>query len=319
MAIGTAELDRGRDMHDRPRAMAQEALAPQRLPDRARTQQETSIVASSARQQGTLGALAAGVVSSSIVFGLTRFSPRFRAFTGVSGKTALVVTPMFGAFTLKSHLAVSTATKDPEGFGAVATTASKSAASVAQASLMPWHTAANIVYDHPCKTIAGIAGPLYAAIFYKESTNPATANMLLSQRLIHTRVYGQAVAIATTVFVMFVGQSMQTDGMYVIDPKDGQVSRSNWLKKDSKVRHWYSMTDAERKADSVGGGEGASTGPNYDLLVPLIYAPLLPLMIIGLRGRVHKDTLTKIVSGTIFVALVHAGTVMFSDRTITMQ
>lgn len=303
-------------MHERPRAMAQQALDPQPLPNRARTAQETSYVASSARQQGTFGALAAGAVSSTLVFGLTRFSPRFRAFTGVSGKTALVVTPMFGAFTLKSHLAVSTATKDPEGFGAVNAEPAKSAASLASASLMPWHMAANIVYEHPCKTIAGIAGPLYAAIFYKESTNPATANMLLSQRLIHTRVYGQAVAIATTVFVMFVGQSMQTDGMYVVG-KDGQLTRSNWVRETGKIRHWYSMTDAERKEEATGAA--GSTGPNYDLLVPLVYAPLLPLMIIGLRGRVHKDTLTKIVSGTIFVALVHAGTIMFSDRTITMQ
>ena len=64
-----------------------------------------------------------------------------------------------------------------------------------QGSLAPWQRAANMVYDHPFKTIIGIAVPCYLAIFHRESTNPATAQMLLSQRLIHTRVYGQGVVV----------------------------------------------------------------------------------------------------------------------------
>ena len=34
------------------------------------------------------------------------------------------------------------------------------------------------------KSIVGTAVPTYAAIFYRESTHPSTAGMLLSQRLI---------------------------------------------------------------------------------------------------------------------------------------
>ena len=49
------------------------------------------------------------------------------------------------------------------------------------------------------KMICGIALPSYAALFYKESTNPATRDMLLSQRLIHTRVYGQMIAVLSAV------------------------------------------------------------------------------------------------------------------------
>jgi hypothetical protein len=48
----------------------------------------------------------------------------------------------------------------------------------------------------------------------------------------------------------------------------------------------YSMSTDERKAldaeAATEGGDG-STGPNYDLLVPLLYAPLLPLMVVGKR------------------------------------
>uniref|UniRef100_A0A7S3FHY7 Uncharacterized protein n=1 Tax=Haptolina ericina TaxID=156174 RepID=A0A7S3FHY7_9EUKA len=144
--------------------------------------------------------------------------------------------------------------------------------------------------------------------------------MLLSQRLIHTRVYGQFIAISATIAVMLFGESMKTDGFYVIGP-DGRVARSNHVQ-TTKMRHWYSMSTDERKAldaeAATEGGDG-STGPNYDLLVPLLYAPLLPLMVVGLRGRVQKETLTKIVGGTIFVALAHAGSIMFTDKTITMQ
>lgn len=60
-------------------------------------------------------------------------------------------------------------------------------------------------------------------------------------------------------------------------------------------------------------------GLKYDLLVPLLYAPLLPLMIIGLRGRVSRERLTQIVSGTILLALCHAGSIMFSDSSVIEQ
>jgi hypothetical protein len=107
MAIGLSiDQERGRDMHERPRVMTQQTLDPQPLPDRALQDRDLSYVASTARQQGTIAAAAAGLVSGALVYGLTTLSPRFRSFTGISGKTALVVTPMFGAFTLKSHLAI---------------------------------------------------------------------------------------------------------------------------------------------------------------------------------------------------------------------
>ena len=46
------------------------------------------------------------------------------------------------------------------------------------------------------------------------------------------------------------------------------------------------------------GGEGAERAPekelNSDLIMPLIYVPLIPLVVIGLRGRVAPDRLQKI-------------------------
>jgi len=138
--------------------------------------------------------------------------------------------------------------------------------------------------------------------------------MLLSQRLIHTRVYGQAIAIFTTVAVMGWAETME--GPYRIS--NGVVTQSP-PHKDASLRGFYEQAGPSKKDKRQSEQEVASSGPSYDLLVPLLYAPLLPLMIVGLRGRVSKDRLTQIVGGTIFVALCHAGTIMFSDRTITMQ
>ncbi|KAK9830267.1 hypothetical protein WJX72_010684 [[Myrmecia] bisecta] len=56
--------------------------------------------------------------------------------------------------------------------------------------------------------------------------------------------------------------------------------------------------------------------PNYGLLVPLIYAPALPLLRIGLTGRVPNKVRNGILAGTILVALAHAGYVMSADSSM---
>ncbi|KAL1521970.1 hypothetical protein AB1Y20_021616 [Prymnesium parvum] len=190
MAVGSAALEQGRDLHDRPRYMTQQALQPSQMPSQPVSSTELSFIASSAGQQGAMAAAASGALSGALVYALTAFSPRFRALTpSASIKTALVVSPMFAAFFYKSHLVIGKATRDPRAFLSAAPAAPQR---VVQQHLAPWQAAANIVYEHPFKTIFGVAGPLYGAIFFKESTHPSTANMILSQRLIHTRVYGQA-------------------------------------------------------------------------------------------------------------------------------
>ena len=71
------------------------------------------------------------------------------------------------------------------------------------------------------------------------------------------------------------------------------------------------------------GGEGAERAPekelNSDLIMPLIYVPLIPLVVIGLRGRVAPDRLQKISLGLIGTGLLHAGSVMFSDSSLVMD
>jgi len=51
---------------------------------------------------------------------------------------------------------------------------------------------ANYISENPVKSIFGTAIPAYLAVYVHEATAPSTRDMLFSQRLIHTRVYGQA-------------------------------------------------------------------------------------------------------------------------------
>jgi len=63
----------------------------------------------------------------------------------------------------------------------------------------------------------------------------------------------------------------------------------------------------------------ASRSASLNVLVPLLYAPLLPMLRIGLRNRVAPERLTQITLGVVGMALVHAGTVMFTDSSVAMR
>lgn len=43
------------------------------------------------------------------------------------------------------------------------------------------------------------------------------------------------------------------------------------------------------------------------MMLPILYAPLLPLIRIGLRGRVSQPVMDRIFLGAVGVALTHAG------------
>ena len=54
-------------------------------------------------------------------------------------------------------------------------------------------------------------------------------------------------------------------------------------------------------------------------VVPLLYAPLVPLLRIGLRGRVAAGTLHRLVGGVVACALGHAGYIMLGDSTMGLS
>ena len=343
----------GRELTERPRATAHDALQPRRYGNRPLTQEEVDVVASASTRNGVIAAVASCFASSGLVYAANALSPRFRGALGVSGKAALVVTPTAGAFFLRSHLTIAAARADPESFvasnvsasTAEAAAATPTAATPPQRQLTLSQTLSNAIYNHPFKFIGSLALPCYGGVFYRESTHPSTASMPLSQRLIHTRVYGQMIAVLSTVSVMAFVKGMEADGgsYHIVD---GRLMRSEHIP-HSNVRHWYSEhglpppqqaaagverhrqrkrgddgqarlaeMEARRLEDERRAAEELDTGPSYHLLVPLIYAPLLPVARIGLRGRIPPQQLTQLSMGIIALALSHAGYIMFSDSTV---
>ena len=116
--------------------------------------------------------------------------------------------------------------------------------------------------------------------------------------------------MCTVGVVMTVTEAMKADGAYVVE--GDRVLRASQAT-PAKIRHWYSK---ENPPESRTAEE---SGPPLDLLVPLLYAPLLPLMRIGLRGRLPQPQIERLMMGTAGLALAHAGYIMFSDSTARSQ
>lgn len=125
--------------------------------------------------------------------------------------------------------------------------------------------------------------------------------MHLSQRIIHTRVIGQFTAISTLIAIGLTTDTMRKAGGRFELPESDE---------DDAGAH-----SAEQTIQQYAHAE-KSGGVNWSLLVPLAYAPLLPLLRIGLRGRLPPRQLDLLTGGTIMVALAHAGYIMLGDSTM---
>jgi len=320
-------------MAERPRAIAQDALQPERHRNTPLPQEGVTVVASEAQRNGVVAGAATAALFSGAVYYAHTTSRWFRGALGISGKAALVVTPAAGAFFLRSTQTVHEARADPDGF--VAGKQQDAPQAQPQYQLTTWQKAANMVYYHPFKVIGSIAAPLYGLIFYIESTNPSTASMPLSQRIIHTRVYGQAIAVLTACSVMGFVKSMEDNGEYRIE--DGRVVRG--LVANAHLRQYYEAVslpppgerspqsaEAARRqqqaAEQLAAEQQAAEqqqGFGWELIVPLLYAPVVPLMRVGLRNRVPPERLTQMTLGVIAVGLAHAGSIMFSDSSVAYR
>ena len=181
-------------------------------------------------------------------------------------------------------------------------------------SLGLWQHTSNFVYEHPFKTILSIVAPSYGLLFAKESLSEATKDMLLSQRLIHTRVFGQAIAIAATVSVMAYVKHMEVDGgIYRIAPDDISVVRGY---PTERLRHWYSEDNTSGQTLLSADRHVSKKGDLTNLLVPLLWIPFISSINLGLRGRVAPNRLTQLTLAAIGVGLAHASYAQLSDSSM---
>ena len=305
---GESPREFGIEAMQRPREHAQRALMPDRMPNRALTQKEAALVADEAAYKGAAAAAATAACSAALVY---KANARYAALRllGAGPKSAMIAVPTIGAFALKSHLVVAHANADPSRyFGQVPDDDVKQivrrpSAGLYRTSLSSMQKFANFVYENPFKVILGISAPMYGAIFYRECTHPDTASMLLSQRVIHTRVYGQAIAIATTIGVTAFTKSMDANG------GPYQIAAPPHSSETAKL-------SAESYVNRVGAGESRNREARLELLSPMLYVPLIAGLGIGLRNRIPREQLTKIILGTVGIGLAHAGYIQIHDSTM---
>lgn len=56
--------------------------------------------------------------------------------------------------------------------------------------------------------------------------------------------------------------------------------------------------------------------PSAHMYAPLVYAPILPMIRIGLRGRLPQHRIDQIFLTAVGTALAHAGYIMFGDSSV---
>jgi len=139
-----------------------------------------------------------------------KYWPAFRNRLSTSGKTALVVSPFLGAFTIVAENRLMHGARNPEMYLAtmdgsyVAPTEKKS-------HLKFWQKSANFLYDHPYRTLVTIGAPLVGGIYGYQHLNKGIST---SQQIMHTRIYGQASVVVLLLSSMAFHDFMAKHGKF---------------------------------------------------------------------------------------------------------
>jgi hypothetical protein len=133
------------------------------------------------------------LVSGSAVLAANKYSPKFRARLGASGKTGLVVSSFLGAFAIVSEKRLLAGARNPDKYLASLDPGYVEVQLQDAAHGLRWHhRVANFVYDHPYRSLVSVGVPLVGSIFALQATNTAISR---SQQIMHTRIYGQGAVV----------------------------------------------------------------------------------------------------------------------------
>ena len=108
-----------------------------------------------------------------------------------------------------------------------------------------YHKAANFVAQNPMKTLAAAAIPTYVWIFLGRNEQ---AHLQLASKIMHTRVIGQAAAIAMLLGVMGFKDYMDSNGRFISQEQADMRIREMELVREDLLRQL--QEDDQRKAES---------------------------------------------------------------------
>ncbi|RHY50381.1 hypothetical protein DYB37_005169 [Aphanomyces astaci] len=143
--------------------------------------------------------------------------PFFRNRLGVSGKVGLVASAGMATFIIVAERDLLRGSRNPDEYindlQAKNNTASPSSPATAgkSHSLPLHHHFANYLLDYPFRTLAMTATPLVGAIYLHQSRNN---NIQFSQKIMHTRIYGQGTCVVLLLSTMAMYDFMSRRGRY---------------------------------------------------------------------------------------------------------
>ncbi|RHY30565.1 hypothetical protein DYB32_004213 [Aphanomyces invadans] len=142
--------------------------------------------------------------------------PFFRNRLGVSGKVGLVASAGMATFIIVAERDLLRGSRNPEEYLSDLQAKSNTDAAAAAATQRPHslplhHRFANHVLDYPFRTLAMTAIPLVGGIYLHQSQNN---NIQLSQKIMHTRIYGQGTCVVLLLSTMALYDYMSRRGRF---------------------------------------------------------------------------------------------------------
>jgi hypothetical protein len=261
------------------------------------TAQQWADIKSNSVADGLVSAFATATVLGGPAFYLHRTSEYFRHRVGTSGKVSLVFIPAAFMFWMSSQRTVARARDHPDAYRRILEEKKTSSwlPTIKSSGLPPHHMLANFIHDRPFTFLSVGGGITVSSVFALEAfLHPG---MKLSSRIMHTRVYAQGVTVLMLCGTMLFHEHMKHAGKYIPAHKiEKQPSNGN-----------------EKEGSELVGGQPQQRAGRWDLYLPLVYAPMLPLIRIGLKGRTSPRNVDRVFFTTLAAALAHAGYILFSD------
>ncbi|KAG7391372.1 hypothetical protein PHYPSEUDO_004907 [Phytophthora pseudosyringae] len=156
------------------------------------------------------------VAAAAAVLSANKYWPAFRNRLSVSGKTALVVSPFLGAFTIVAENRLMHGAHNPEMY--LATMDGSYVAPAAEKSqLKLWQKSANFLYDHPYRALITVGVPLVGGIYGYQHLNKGIS---ASQQIMHTRIYGQAAVVVMLLSSMAFHDYMAKRGKFTVEDNE---------------------------------------------------------------------------------------------------
>ena len=115
--------------------------------------------------------------------------------------------------------------------------------------LMPWHHAANFWQDHPFQILMGVGLPAVGYIFHKVNTGK---EIMLSQKIMQTRVVGQFTVLVFLLSLMGFKEYMDRNGTFITEVEaERRVHEMIEAQKELQYRLAEGLVEQEHALEAV--------------------------------------------------------------------